>query len=89
MGEEMVRSLLVKLPSETGVPNKHLMMIAIHHAISDGGSHRIVLRDLLTVYRAYTSGADEPLGLPRLPLEYADYAVWQWQQLEMGGHLEQ
>ncbi|MCP4088675.1 MAG: hypothetical protein GY746_02630, partial [Gammaproteobacteria bacterium] len=50
MGAEMVRSLLMKLPSETGVPNKHWMMITLHHAISDGGSHRIILRDLLTAY---------------------------------------
>ncbi len=89
MGVEMVRSLLVKLPSDIGAPNKHLMMICIHHAISDGGSVRIVLRDLLTAYCAYADGAKEPTGLPHLPVEYADYAMWQWQYLEMGGHLEQ
>ncbi len=50
MGVEMVRSLLVKLPSEIGAPNKHLMMICIHHSISDGWSIPIVLRDLLTAY---------------------------------------
>ncbi len=72
----MVRSLLVKLPSEIGAPNKHLMMICIHHAISDGESVRIVLRDLLTAYCAYADGAEEPTGLPHLPVEYADYAVW-------------
>ncbi|MCP3667548.1 MAG: hypothetical protein GY696_34490, partial [Gammaproteobacteria bacterium] len=86
---EMVRSLLVKLPSEIGVPNKHLMMISIHHAIMDGGSHPIILRDLLIAYNAYVYGAEEPTGLPHLPVEYADYAMWQWHHLEMGGHLEQ
>ncbi len=89
MGVEMVRSLLVKLPSEIGAPNKQLVMISIHHAIMDGGSVRIILRDLLTAYRAYANGAEEPTGLPHLPVEYADYAMWQWQHLEMGGHLEQ
>ncbi|MCP4088470.1 MAG: hypothetical protein GY746_01565, partial [Gammaproteobacteria bacterium] len=89
MGVEVVRSLLVKLPIETGVPNMHVMMISIHHAIMDGGSVRIILRDLLTAYRAYADGAEELIGLPHLPVEYADYAVWQWQHLEMGGHLEQ
>ncbi|MCP4089675.1 MAG: hypothetical protein GY746_07760 [Gammaproteobacteria bacterium] len=89
MGEEVVRSLLVKLPSETGVPNKYWVMISLHHIISDGGSHRIVLRDLLKAYREYADDAEEPIGLPHLPVEYADYAVWQWQHLEMGGHLEQ
>ncbi len=89
MGVEMVRSLLVKLPSESGAPNKHLIMISIHHAIMDGQSAPIILRDLLTAYSAYASGAEEPTGLPHLPVEYADYAVWQWHHLEMGGHLEQ
>ncbi len=89
MEEEMVRPLLVKLPSEAGVSNKHLMMITIHHAIIDGWSIGIVLRDLLTAYYAYADGAGEPTGLPYLPMEYADYAVWQWQHLEMGGYLEQ
>ncbi|MCP4090313.1 MAG: hypothetical protein GY746_11030 [Gammaproteobacteria bacterium] len=85
----MIRSLLVKLPIETGVPNKYLMMITIHHAIWDGGSRPIILRDLLTAYLAYTASAEEPTELPHLPVEYADFAVWQWQYLEMGGHLEQ
>ncbi len=89
MGVEMVRSLLVKLPSDTEVPNKHLMMITLHHAISDAGSCQIVLRDLFTAYHEYADGAVEPIGLPHLAVEYADYAVWQWQHLEMGGHLEQ
>ncbi len=89
MGMEMVRSLLVKLPAESGVPNKHLVMISIHHAITDGGSAPILLRDLLTAYHAYANGAEEPTGMPHLPVEYADYAVWQWQCLEMGGHIEQ
>ncbi|MCP4317261.1 MAG: non-ribosomal peptide synthetase, partial [Hyphomicrobiales bacterium] len=44
---------------------------------------------LLTAYSAYAAGAEEPTGLPHLHVEYADYAVWQWQHLEMGGHLEQ
>ncbi|MCP4080578.1 MAG: hypothetical protein GY743_10050, partial [Planctomycetaceae bacterium] len=73
---EMIRSLLVKLPSEIGVPNKHLMMICIHHTIMDGGSYPIIIRDLLTAYNAYADGAEGPIGLPHLPVEYADYAMW-------------
>ncbi len=84
MGVAMVRSLHVKLPSEIETPNKHLMMICIHHAITDVWSNRIILRDLLIAYSAYAAGAEEPTGLPHLPVEYADYAVWQWQHLEVG-----
>ncbi len=89
MGVEMVRSLLVKLPSEIEAPKKHWMIITIHHASMDGWSVPIFLRDLLTAYRAYAAGTEEPIGLPHLSVEYADYAVWQWQHLEMGRHLEQ
>ncbi len=67
----------------------HLIMITIHHAIMDGWSVRIILRDLLTAYHTYAVGAEGPTGLPHLPVEYADYAVWQWQHFEMEGHLEQ
>ncbi len=85
----MVRSLLVKLPSKIGAPNMHLILIPAHHAIMDGWSIRIILRDILTAYCAYAAGTEEPTGLPHLPVEYADYAMWQWQHLEMEGHLEQ
>ncbi len=57
LGVQMVRSIFVKLPSEIGAPNKYLMMLSIHHAIIDGGSDRIIIRDLLTAYRAYAAGA--------------------------------
>ncbi|MCP3664366.1 MAG: AMP-binding protein, partial [Gammaproteobacteria bacterium] len=89
MAEKMVRSLLVKLPNEVGEPNMHVIVISIHHAIMDGWSIPIIVRDLLAAYWAYVAGDEEPIGLSRLPLEYADYATWQWQHLEMGGHLEQ
>ncbi len=85
----MVQSLLVKLPREIRSPNEHMMVISLHHAIVDNYSVFIIIRDLLTAYRAYAAGAKEPAGLPHLPLEYADYATWQWQHFEMGGHLEQ
>ncbi len=88
MDVEMVWSLLVKLPSEIGAPNVYAIVICVHHAIVDGLSAPIIVRDLLTAYREYAAGAEESTGLPSLPLEYADYAMWQWQYLEKGGHLE-
>ncbi len=89
LGVQMVRSLLVKLPSEIDAPNKHLIVLSIHHAIVDISSIRIILRDVLTAYSAYAAGTAEPRGLPHLSVEYADYAMWQRQHLVMGGHLEQ
>ncbi|MCP3664818.1 MAG: hypothetical protein GY696_20380, partial [Gammaproteobacteria bacterium] len=89
MSLEMVRSLLVKLPSEIKAPNEHVMVVSLHHAIMDAHTIPIIIRDLLTAYHSSASGADAPAGLPRLSVEYADYAMWQWQHLEMAGHLEQ
>ncbi len=85
---QMVRTVLLKFPSEVGTAKEHLMIISIHHAISDEVSNRVILRDLLAAYRAYANGAEKPKGLPDIHVEYADYAVWQWQHLVMGGHLE-
>ncbi|MCP3664938.1 MAG: hypothetical protein GY696_20980, partial [Gammaproteobacteria bacterium] len=89
LGVQMAQSFLVKLPNETGAPNLYSIIISVHHAIVDGLSARIIVRELLAAYCEYAAGAEEPAGLPHLPLEYADYATWQWQYLEMEGHLEQ
>ncbi len=89
MRVEMVQSLLVKLPNEIRAPNEHMIVISIHHAIMDNQAIPIIVRDLLTAYHAYAAGAKVPSGLPHIPLEYADYATWQWQHLEMGGYLGQ
>jgi amino acid adenylation domain-containing protein len=57
----------------------HLFLLVIHHAVSDGWSNQIILRDFSALYQAAAEG--QPASLPALPLQYADYAVQQRRQL--------
>ncbi|TBW45304.1 non-ribosomal peptide synthetase, partial [Marinobacter halodurans] len=51
------------------------LLICMHHAISDGGSVPVLMRDFVALYRA---ACGEPASsLPVLPIQYADFSVWQ------------
>jgi amino acid adenylation domain-containing protein len=53
----------------------HVLIISMHHIISDGWSVGILIRELQHLYEAFLHG--EPSALPELPLQYVDYAAWQ------------
>ncbi|HEX5872801.1 MAG TPA: condensation domain-containing protein, partial [Longimicrobium sp.] len=59
--------------------DEHVLLICIHHAVSDGWSLGVLFRELSALYGAYCGGAESPLAEP--VLQYADYAVWQREQL--------
>ncbi len=65
----LLRTVLVRIGKDD-----HLLCLNLHHAIADGWSLGILGRDLAALY-----GAPEPL--PELPIQYADFAVWQRGQL--------
>src|SRR6185437_7948984 len=54
---------------------EHVLVVSLHHIISDGWSTGIMARDLGELYAGYASGR-EPV-LPELKIQYADYAIWQ------------
>jgi len=58
-------------------PNKtiYILLLNLHHIISDGWSSGILVNEIATLYTAYLNGRDNPL--PSLPIQYADYAIWQ------------
>ena len=56
-------------------PDRHLLVLVMHHIISDGVSMEILIGDLSAAYRAETTGV--PASLPPLWMTYGDYAVWQ------------
>jgi amino acid adenylation domain-containing protein len=61
----------------------HILLLNTHHIASDGWSNGIFTRDLTLLYEAALE--NRPAALPELPIQYADYAVWQrnWLQDEV------
>ncbi len=53
----------------------HLLLLTVHHIIADGWSLGILLRELAAYYQAALAGVSP--ALPALPIQYADYALWQ------------
>ncbi|WP_053718392.1 non-ribosomal peptide synthetase [Saccharothrix sp. NRRL B-16348] len=63
-------------------PDEHVLVLVLHHAIADGWSCAVLFDELARLYAAEVAG--EPHGLPDLPVQYPDYAVWQREQAESG-----
>jgi amino acid adenylation domain-containing protein len=66
----LLRVKLLKLDEEL-----HMVLLTTHHIVSDGWSMGILIREVGALYRAYNAGNPSPL--PELPIQYADFAVWQ------------
>jgi amino acid adenylation domain-containing protein len=58
----------------------HVVFLTMHHIISDGWSMGVFIRELTALYQAFSHGNPSPL--PDLPIQYADFAVWQRQWLQ-------
>ncbi|MFP5288562.1 MAG: condensation domain-containing protein, partial [Thermoanaerobaculia bacterium] len=58
---------------------EHVLLIGMHHIVSDGWSLNIFVRELDALYRSLATG--EPAALPALPIQYSDFAAWQRQWL--------
>jgi amino acid adenylation domain-containing protein/FkbM family methyltransferase len=59
---------------------RHVLLITMHHIVSDGWSMGVWTDEFSTLYRAHREGLPDPLVV--LPLQYADYAVWQRRWVE-------
>jgi amino acid adenylation domain-containing protein len=53
----------------------HLLLLEVHHIVFDGWSTANFMREISVLYHAFAGGLPSPL--PELPIQYADYAVWQ------------
>src|SRR5207302_492338 len=60
--------------------DEHILLITMHHIVSDEWSMGIFLNELNSLYAAFREGHADPL--PELELQYGDYAVWQRQLIE-------
>jgi amino acid adenylation domain-containing protein len=59
---------------------EHILLINLHHIVSDGWSIGVLIREIGALYTAFASGKPSPL--PNLPIQYADFAYWQRQWLQ-------
>ncbi|MEH2230338.1 MAG: non-ribosomal peptide synthase/polyketide synthase [Nostoc sp.] len=73
--QALVRATLVVL-SET----EHILLMCMHHIVSDGWSMGVFVQELAALYSAYSQGQTSPLA--PLPIQYADFAIWQRQWLQ-------
>jgi hypothetical protein len=58
--------------------DEHVLLLSLHHIIADDSSIGILLREITALYAAFIAGTPAPLTT--LPVQYADFAVWQRQQ---------
>jgi aspartate racemase len=70
----LFRAALLRLAEE-----EHILLLTVHHIVSDGWSMGVLLREISALYEAYSTGKPSPL--PDLPIQYADFALWQRQWL--------
>lgn len=63
-------------------PHDHVLVLTLHHIVSDGWSLQVMIEELVQLYAGFNLGHDA--GLPALPIQYADYALWQRQWMEAG-----
>ncbi|MFJ4158237.1 condensation domain-containing protein, partial [Pseudomonas sp. NPDC089752] len=60
----------------------HVLALTQHHIVSDGWSMQVMVRELVELYGHFSQGSE--LQLPELPIQYADYAIWQRHWMEAG-----
>ncbi|HCF9548369.1 TPA: pyoverdine non-ribosomal peptide synthetase PvdD [Pseudomonas aeruginosa] len=60
----------------------HVLVLVQHHIVSDGWSMQVMVEELVQLYAAYSRGLE--VALPALPIQYADYALWQRSWMEAG-----
>ncbi|HST62969.1 MAG TPA: amino acid adenylation domain-containing protein, partial [Longimicrobium sp.] len=71
----LVRGRLVRMAADD-----HVLLLTMHHIVSDGWSAGVLHRELGTLYTAFARGEPDPL--PPLPVQYADYAAWHRRRVE-------
>ncbi|HEX8361991.1 MAG TPA: condensation domain-containing protein, partial [Longimicrobium sp.] len=68
--DALARGRLIRLAQDD-----HVLLVTMHHIVSDGWSMGVLTREMSALYAAFLRGEEDPL--PPLPVQYADYAAWQ------------
>jgi amino acid adenylation domain-containing protein len=77
----LLRVILVRLGRD-----EHVLLLAMHHIVSDAWSMGVLIGEIVKLYEAFSSG--RTVTLPELPIQYADFALWQREWLQ-GAVLEE
>ncbi|WP_207309469.1 non-ribosomal peptide synthetase [Streptomyces kasugaensis] len=84
---DLARGPLARGRLVTLAEDHQVMLLTLHHIVSDGWSMGVLTREIGALYAAFRRGEPDPL--PPLPVQYADYAAWQRQWLSDGGPARQ
>src|SRR6185295_17863208 len=71
----LLRARLLRLSEE-----EHVLLVTMHHIVSDGWSMGVLVKEVAALYSAFSTG--QAATLEELPVQYADYAVWQREWLQ-------
>jgi hypothetical protein len=66
----LLRARLLRLSEQ-----EQVLLVTMHHIVSDGWSMGVLVKEVAALYSAFSAG--QPAALEELPIQYADYAVWQ------------
>ena len=79
---DLAHDLMLRVKLLRVSDDDHVMVLTIHHIASDGWSMGVLIKEVATLYEAFSKGGESPL--PELPIQFGDFAVWQrgWLQDE-------
>ncbi|EJN35407.1 condensation domain-containing protein, partial [Pseudomonas sp. GM80] len=73
----LLRASLLRLADDD-----HVLAVTVHHIAADGWSMRVMVEELVQLYSGFAQGRE--VSLDELPIQYADYAIWQRHWMEAG-----
>src|SRR6516162_8146765 len=71
----LLRARLLRMGEED-----YILLLTMHHIVCDFWSMNVFQEELSTLYEAFCAGRPSPL--PELPIQYADFADWEWRWLQ-------
>ncbi|MDD2116092.1 condensation domain-containing protein, partial [Pseudomonas asiatica] len=78
----LLRARLLRLAAD-----QHVLVLTLHHIVADGWSMPVMVNELVQFYQGFSQG--KVTQLPALPIQYADYAIWQRSWMEAGEQARQ
>ena len=77
---DLARGPLLRVRLLRVASQEHILLLAMHHSVSDGWSKGVLFHELSTLYQAFVQ--DRPSPLAPLPVQYTDFTLWQRESLQ-------